>query len=149
MPAFPSAAVSLPPKRPRKLPDGVGLRRIQVLLGELRNVQAPLTNLGGLRCTLAVLLEIAIIAHVDGGWQQRLKDLQEDEECELIVVGLLRFLIVEKGQEFPVGSLRVQVAENLVIQIDPLSLARWLPTAIQLIQLVQLAGIQVGGADHG
>jgi hypothetical protein len=149
MPAGLSIPVSSPRNCPRRLPDEAGLRRIQVLLGELRAVQMPLSSFSGLRCTLAILLEIAVIAQIDGGWQQRLKDLQEDEECALIVVGLLRFLIDENNKAFPVGSLRVQVADNLVIQIDPVSLARWLPTTIQLIQLVQLAGINVAGADHG
>lgn len=145
-----STTAQLPPKRRLPpLPDQAGLERVQVLLEELRSIQQPLTTPTGFRPTIAVLLEIAEIAHVDERWQQRLKDLQEDEENELTVVGLLRFLLAEDGKEFPVGHLRVQVADDVVIKIDPISVAQWLPTAIQLIQLVHLAGIDVCEARHG
>ncbi len=116
------------------------LRRFLVLVSELLQIPLPLTTLSGLRRTVDALLELAELSDDNEQWQGRLRALQEDANLMRIMLGLLRFLMTGERAELERISQRMQRDRT---HSSPTALNDWMPTAIQLVQLVTLAGCKI------
>jgi hypothetical protein len=128
---------------PRTLPDLLTLRQTLVFVTQLRGVQQPLTTPAGLIATVRILLRLAQLSGVDESWRQRLRKVEREESVQHIVLGLLRFLLGEAGEELTGGNLRVELTGGELVELSPETIARWLPLAIQLIQLLRTGRGQI------
>jgi hypothetical protein len=114
------------------------------LIGDIRNITAPLTTADGLRQTLALILKMADMLGIDPTWTNRLASILSDNGVFNVVLAIIQYLTGVAGAQQADNTIRVRIAvgEPEVI-VDETAFTTWLPLVLQLLGLLrQIRGNQ-------
>jgi hypothetical protein len=104
------------------------LRELLDLIAALRQIDWPVDSADDLKAAIALLVRLSDLLGIDSQWTARLKSILEDPKVFEIVLAIVRFL---SSQIATHGAARV-------LEIEPKSLAAWLPIVLQILELLRV-----------
>jgi hypothetical protein len=116
------------------------------LIGQIRNVQDPITSPGGLRQSIELVLRFAELLGVSGELTDRLRQILADENVFQIVLGIVRFLLGALDDDTAGRELRASFDVGSTVVVEAQALLSWLPIVVQIIHLIRMIR---GGLQNG
>jgi hypothetical protein len=128
------------------------LRQIVELLGQLGQLDEPISTPGGLRAALELLVQVGTMLGIDAAWIAKLQSILSSDAAFRIVLALVRLAMEaggalagevddERASGAPVdesaSGIRLAGCDNAQTIVTAQALADWLPIVVEIIALLR------------